>query len=397
MKTRPSAGSRGNSHSDCPWFAAGIVPELSLVLGASNAWGRIRPGLRGPGYVVHQQQLADWLGDCLPGGIAADLPLELTSLQGDAGFRRYYRVTSRPSLIATYAPPATENTLAFVTKGLALARSGTHVPRIHAVDYRRGFVAQEDLGDALMLAGLGPENHDLRYAAALAALVRIQTTVCDPAVFPVYSAALLRDEMALFPQWFIQTLLGIELTPQERALLADLFDLLTESAGAQPKVVVHRDYHSRNLLLLDDGDVGIVDFQDAVAGPLSYDLVSLLRDCYHRLPEADLVRYRDQYLAAAQRAGLLQVETHQFVRWFDFMGLQRHIKVLGIFCRLWLRDGKVGYLKDLPLVIRYVLEVAARYSETRPFAAWFEARLLPSVADQPWYSPWERAGETCAP
>ncbi|MGD9982767.1 MAG: aminoglycoside phosphotransferase family protein [Porticoccaceae bacterium] len=347
--------------------------------------------------VAHHQQLAGWLGDCLPGGVAANLPLELAPLRGDAGFRQYYRAVSRPSLIATYAPPETENTLAFVTKGLALARSGAHVPRVYAVDYRRGFVAQEDLGEALMLAGLAAANRDLRYGAALDALARIQTTACDPAVFPAYSAALLRDEMALFPRWLIQALLEIELTPEEQALLADLFDLLTESASAQPRVVVHRDYHSRNLLLLDDGDVGIVDFQDAVVGPVSYDLVSLLRDCYHRLPEVDLVRYRDRYLAAAQRAGLLRVETDQFARWFDFMGLQRHIKVLGIFCRLWLRDGKSAYLKDLPLVIRYVLEVAARHSETRPFAAWFEARLVPSLAAQPWYSPWDRAGETCAP
>jgi aminoglycoside/choline kinase family phosphotransferase len=348
-------------------------------------------------HVAHHQQLADWLGDCLPGGVTADLPLTLSPLRGDAGFRQYYRVASRPSLIAAYAPPTTENTLAFVTKGLALERSGTHVPRVHAVDYRRGFVAQEDLGDALMLSGLAADNRDLRYGVALAALARIQATECDPAVFPAYSAALLRDEMALFPQWFIQALLGIAPTPDEQTLIAGLFDLLTTSADAQPRVVVHRDYHSRNLLLLDDGDVGVVDFQDAVVGPLSYDLVSLLRDCYYRLPETDLVRYRDQYLTVARQCGLLQVETQQFARWFDFMGLQRHIKVLGIFCRLWLRDGKAGYLKDLPLVIRYVLEVAARYPETRSFATWFEARLLPSLASQPWYSPWEQAGEICAP
>ena len=347
--------------------------------------------------MAHREQLAGWLGDCLPDGTAADLPLALAPLRGDAGFRQYYRVASRPSLIAAYAPPATENTLAFVTKGLALARSGTHVPCVHAVDYHLGFVAQEDLGDALMLSGLATDNRDRRYGAALAALARIQTTVCDPEVFPAYSATLLQEEMALFSRWFVHALLGIALTPQEQTLLANLFDLLTESAGVQPRVVVHRDYHSRNLLLLDDGDMGVVDFQDAVIGPLSYDLVSLLRDCYYRLPETDLVRYRDQYLTAARQSGLLQVETQQFVRWFDLMGLQRHIKVLGIFCRLWLRDGKAGYLKDLPLVIRYVLEVAARYPETRAFATWFEARLLPSLASQPWYSPWEQAGETCVP
>jgi aminoglycoside/choline kinase family phosphotransferase len=347
--------------------------------------------------VVQQEQLADWLGDCLPGGVVAELPLVLAPLRGDAGFRRYFRVASQPSLIATYAPPATENTLAFVTKGLALAGSGIRVPRIHAVDYRRGFVAQEDLGDALMLAGLAAGNRDSRYGAALSALLRLQTTVGDPEVFPAYSAALLEDEMALFAQWFVGALLGLTPNSDEQKLLDGLFELLIASAVAQPQVVVHRDYHSRNLLLLDDGDVGVVDFQDAVIGPLTYDLVSLLRDCYHRLPVGDLARYRDRYLEAIQQSGWPRIETDEFARWFDLMGLQRHIKVLGIFCRLWLRDRKPGYLSDLPLVIRYVLEVADRYAETQPFAAWFRARLLPLLIAQPWYSPWEQAGELCAP
>ena len=346
--------------------------------------------------MAHHEQLADWLGGCLPGGVAADLPLVMVPLRGDAGFRQYFRVASRPPLIATYAPPATENTLAFVSKGLALARSGAHVPRVHAVDYQRGFMVQEDLGDALMLTGLAAGNRAHRYGAALAALLRLQDTACDPEVFPGYSAVLLREELALFPRWFVQALLGLPLGPDEQALLEGLFDLLIESALVQPQVVVHRDYHSRNLLLLADGDVGVVDFQDAVIGPLTYDLVSLLRDCYHRLPAVDLARYRDRYLAAVQASGQLQIDKAAFVRWFDFMGLQRHIKVLGIFCRLWLRDGKSGYLRDLPLVIRYVLEVADAYSETCSFAAWFKTRLLPLLVGQPWYSPWERAGEACA-
>lgn len=346
--------------------------------------------------MVQRDQLADWLGVCLPGGVVADLPLALAPLRGDAGFRRYFRVVSQPSLIATYAPPATENTLAFVTKGLALARSGIRVPRVHAVDYQRGFVAQEDLGDSLMLSGIAAGNRDRRYGAALAALLRLQTTAPDTEVFPTYSAALLRDEMALFPQWFAGALLGLAPNAEEQRLLDGLFDLLIESAVAQPQVVVHRDYHSRNLLLLDDGDVGIVDYQDAVVGPLTYDLVSLLRDCYHRLPVDDLARYRDGYLAAVKASAWPQIESAEFARWFDFMGLQRHIKVLGIFCRLWLRDQKPGYLNDLPLVIRYVLEVADRYRETQAFADWFRAHLLPALIDQPWYSPWEQAGGSCA-
>lgn len=188
--------------------------------------------------------------------------------------------------------------------------------------------------------------------------------------------------------------MGISPDAEAQGLLAALFALLIDSAAQQPQVMVHRDYHSRNLLFDGGGDLGVLDFQDAVCGPVTYDLVSLLRDCYYRLDEAALDRYLTGYCDAV---GVPPSERRQWRTWFDLMGLQRHIKVLGIFSRLWLRDGKARYLDDLPLVIRYVLEVAGAHRETREFADWFAARVLPALATCPWYRDWRTAGDRCAP
>jgi aminoglycoside/choline kinase family phosphotransferase len=195
--------------------------------------------------------------------------------------------------------------------------------------------------------------------------------------------------MALFSQWFVGELMGIELDQGEKNLLNSLFDELTRSALAQPQVVVHRDYHSRNLMLLEDKTLGVIDFQDAVYGPITYDLVSLLRDCYVRWP-ADSMRSR---ALAYKVLTCNHISDQQFLTWFDLMGLQRHIKVMGIFSRLALRDGKQGYLHDLPLVIRYSLEVAKDYPQSRAFYDWFLQRVEPQLSNQPWYRDWHTAGD----
>lgn len=338
-------------------------------------------------------QLADWVVRHLPAACRVRQPLELLPLPGDAGFRRYFRVATEPTVMATYAPPSREDLPAFVTKARALARSGVRVPRVYAVDYERGFLLQEDLGTVLMAAALGTEAADACYRQALDMLRGIQRTEPDPAIFPAYDAALLQGELALFPHWFVGQLLGVTLGGDELQLLAEIDACLVANADEQPRVVVHRDYHCRNLLR-GEPDLGVVDFQDAVIGPVTYDLVSLLRDCYHRLGEGELEHYFDRYLDAM---AVPPAARPQWRRWFDLMGLQRHLKVLGIFARLWLRDGKPGYLDDLPLVIRYVLEVAGHYAETQHFSAWFAARLLPELVRQPWYRDWKTAGEPCAP
>ena len=342
--------------------------------------------------------LENWLGEFLPGELPAS-GLQLTAVTGDAGFRAYFRTNTQPSFIAALAPPEHEDNQAFVNIAIAMASGGVHVPKIFAVDYARGFLLQEDLGDTLYLDVLNSETQSQLYDQAEATLRQIQKLPADSGLFPAYDATLLRRELELFPEWFVGGLLGVELDAQARRLLDELFAVLHNSAVEQPQVVVHRDYHSRNLLELDDGDVGVIDFQDAVYGPLTYDLVSLLRDCYIRWPQAVVEQrvegFRGKLLA--QAAGGEQTVTvpdrETFLRWFDLMGLQRHVKVLGIFARLSLRDGKASYLNDLPLVMRYVLEVAQKYPETQSFYRWFVDCLEPQIVEQSWYQPWQSAGE----
>lgn len=342
-------------------------------------------------------ELGVWAREHLPPGVdsAAGGPA-IAPLTGDAGFRHYYRLDTTPSLIAVFAPPQRENNPAFVTKGAALAAAGVHVPRVHAVDYQRGFMLLEDLGDQLFLPLLDSGSVGHLYSRAEQSLALIQVASADAQIFPPYSEHLLMEEMNLFEEWFATGLLAVELDSSERRMLEQTFAALAASALAQPRVVVHRDYHSRNLLQLPDGGVGVIDFQDAVVGPFSYDLVSLLKDCYIRWP-VDLVRaravtfLRDAWCRHGKGG---KVDDRQLLAWFDLMGLQRHIKVLGIFARLWLRDGKPRYLHDLPLVLRYTLEVTQHYTEFSPFHRWFEQRLMPVIVAQPWYRPWQQAGDT---
>ena len=213
-------------------------------------------------------------------------------------------------------------------------------------------------------------------------------------LLPDYSRQPLLDEMNLFPEWFLTQLLGVDLQPSDHDLLNETMAILVDSALEQPQVLVHRDFHSRNLMLLADEEIGVIDFQDAVTGPLAYDLVSLLRDCYVRWPVDYISQRALNYYRSAEAAGIApQASKAQILRWFDLMGLQRHIKVLGIFSRLCLRDGKHNYLNDLPLVIRYTLEQLAPYPELGRFKDWFELRVLPQLPQQDWYHPWETAGD----
>lgn len=341
--------------------------------------------------MVPTVKLAQWAQDLLPAGVKTRAEFELFSISGDAGFRQYFRTNTEPTLIAVSAPPEHEDNPAFVSKSLAMSARGIHVPEVFAVNYEHGFMLLEDLGDGLLLPQLSRQTVAHLYRLAEDTLLQLQQMPQDRAVFPNYSRQLLDMEMSLFPRWFVSDLLKLSLGEPEQAMLRSTFDLLLDSAAEQPEVVVHRDFHSRNLLLLDDDELGVVDFQDAVVGPVTYDLVSLLRDCYIRWP-VEMVRERALDFAA--RAGVLDsVGSEKFVRWFDLMGLQRHIKVLGIFARLWLRDGKPGYLNDLPLVIRYTLEQAQPYPELAPFVEWFQRRIEPRLVEQAWYHPWQTAGE----
>lgn len=311
--------------------------------------------------------------------------LTLTPLSGDAGFRRYFRVNTREPLLAVYAPPATENSRAFIRISEFLRAQNVRSPLVIANDFARGYLLVEDLGVDLLLPHLNQSDVDTCYSHAMMILLRMQQSALDHSVFPVYDREKLRAEMQLFPVWFVEKKLGLTLGVSDHELIDSTFRILEDSACEQPQVVVHRDFHSRNLLFAEDGNYGVIDFQDAVIGPLTYDLVSLLKDCYIEWPDVKVESWMTAYANMAIEVGILApVSLETFRRWFVLMGLQRHIKVLGIFCRLSLRDSKHGYLNDLPLVLRYVRKALAQVPELNEFRNWFEQSLMPVISQQSW-------------
>jgi aminoglycoside/choline kinase family phosphotransferase len=310
---------------------------------------------------------------------------EIAPASADASFRRYFRVTrGADSYIVMDAPPDKEDSAPFVKVARMLAGLDLNVPIILARDMARGFLMLSDLGSRQYLDELPARGAaDRLYADALAALRTMQTA--DAAIsrdLPKYDRALLMREMELLPEWFLQRHLGMSISAQERSLLDASFDSLVQAAAAQPAAFVHRDYHSRNLLVTERDNPGILDFQDAVWGPVTYDLASLLKDCYIAWPPAQVrawvLEYREKLL---EDGFALNANPAEFLRWFDLIGLQRHIKVLGIFARLYYRDGKPQYLKDLPRVLNYARDTAANYPETAAFGDFLAKRIDPLFAD----------------
>ncbi|MBM4218347.1 MAG: aminoglycoside phosphotransferase [Gammaproteobacteria bacterium] len=312
-------------------------------------------------------------------------PVErIAPASADASFRRYFRVhRGGATQVAMDAPPERESLEAWLRVARILAATGVHVPAVLAVNAEQGFVLMDDLGRQHYLEALGQgADPEPLYAAAVDALVRLQSG--DATALPAYDRELLMREMELFPEWFLARHLSLAPGAGERAMIAAAFEWLAGEALAQPAVLVHRDYHSRNLLVRPEGNPGIVDFQDAVRGPVSYDLVSLLKDCYVVWPRAQLTAWLDRYRAAATEAGIpVGADREQFVAWFDRMGLQRHVKVLGIFARLWHRDGKPGYLADLPRVLDYALAVTGMVPELSEFDAYLRRIVVPAFAAVP--------------
>jgi N-acetylmuramate 1-kinase len=302
----------------------------------------------------------------------------------DASFRRYFRVhRGGATQIAMDAPPERESLDSWLRVARILAATGVSVPPVLAVDAEQGFVLMGDLGRQHYLEALGQgADPEPLYADAVDALVRMQACgASEAAELPNYDRDLLMREMELFPEWFLGRHLSLSPGTGDRATIASAFDWLCDQALAQPVVLVHRDYHSRNLLVRPDANPGIVDFQDAVQGPISYDLVSLLKDCYVVWPRARLLAWLDRYRAGAAAAGLdVGADREQFLGWFDRMGLQRHLKVLGIFARLWHRDGKPGYLGDLPRVLDYALAVTGAQPELSDFDAFLRKHVVPAFS-----------------
>ncbi len=295
----------------------------------------------------------------------------LTIASADASFRRYFRVhlagaVDNSTLIAMDAPPPQEDCTPFVKVAQLLLSAGLNVPKIVAQDIEQGFLLLSDLGDATYLSVLNQDNAQKLYTEATNALIKMQLATRN-GVLPNYDAALLRREMQLFPDWYISKHLGITLNAEQQAVLQNTFSVLIENILAQAQVTVHRDYHSRNLMLTQAQNPGVLDFQDAVHGAITYDLVSLLKDAYIEWDEEQVIDWAVRYWQPAKKAGLpVPDDFSAFYRDFEWMGAQRHIKVLGIFARLYHRDGKDGYLKDMPLVMHYLRKACERYVELRP-------------------------------
>jgi aminoglycoside/choline kinase family phosphotransferase len=288
----------------------------------------------------------------------------------DASFRRYFRITldGGETRIVMDAPPEHEDCRPFVRVARLFAAAGVHVPQVLAEDLANGYLLLSDLGDTTYLQALDETRAAALYADATAALVRIQLASREGEL-PPYDRELLLRELRLFPDWYVARHLGVTLTDAQRAVLDQAFERILANNLAQPKVYVHRDYHSRNLMV-STPNPGILDFQDAVYGPITYDLVSLFKDAYVRWDEALVLDWTIRYWEQARRAGLpVDTDFHAFYRDFEWMGVQRHIKVLGIFARLFHRDGKSGYLNDMPLVMGYLRKACERYDALHPLLA----------------------------
>ena len=346
----------------------------SIIMARRTHAGRIPPNSGMLDTDARRALIHDWLSRELH---LPQVRIEVAS--SDASFRRYFRAWSGASTyIVMDAPPEKEDVRPYLKVSRLLEELGAHVPHVHEADSARGLLLLEDLGTQPYLQQLerGGDSERL-YADALAALANIQlhgSAAC--AQLPPYGRSELAREMALMPEWFLARHLSLTLSAAESELLAAAFEFLIAAALSQPRVFVHRDYHARNLMVVGERNPGIIDFQDALCGPVGYDLVSLLKDCYIAWPRPRVVSwvqaFRARLLAAGGPAGGSDAE---FLRWFDLIGVQRHIKVLGIFCRLWYRDGKCGYLPDLPRTLDYVRETSASYAELGALARFLDERV----------------------
>lgn len=300
---------------------------------------------------------------------------QLVPIPGDASFRCYFRVVhAAGSYIVMDAPPEKERCESFMAIANALGALKLRVPKIYASDLQQGFLLLTDLGDALYLKMLDAANAEMLYSHALGALRVLQS--CQMTV-PLFTADFMYQELQLFKEWFLERHLSLQLTTETENLLKNVFQFLVVSAASQPKVFMHRDYHSANLMVLPASEVGILDFQDAFIGPVTYDLVSLLRDCYIDWPDALVTKLVLQY--RERISDVIQVSDEQFIRWFDLMGMQRHLKALLTFSRKYHRDGNPHYLQHIPRTLNYVVTVSQRYPECQAFHAFLEAIVMPTL------------------
>ena len=306
-----------------------------------------------------QSQLQQWLES-----LAENTYTDLQPASADASFRQYFRVSNtqdNKTYIVMDAPPEKENSHLFVLVTELIRSVGVNAPDIITLDLQQGFLLLDDLGSKPYLDYLNIDTADNLYIDAINALIKMQTI---DAMLPAYDEKLLQTEMDLFETWYLNRHLDTQLNAEQKISLNSIFKLLIHSAEEQPQVFVHRDYHSRNLMITDNNNPGVIDYQDAVIGPITYDLVSLFKDCYIEWPAEKIEHWLDIYLA--QITTTHSIEKESLKRWFDLMGVQRHLKVLGIFARLNYRDGKSQYLNDLPLTLKYIVDTCDMYKELQP-------------------------------
>lgn len=334
------------------------------------------------------QALQNWfqslLAELSPGTDAGEFKFSL--VQGDASFRRYFRVKrDKLSYILVDAPPTKEDSRKFISIARLFGEQGVQVPVVYKVDFDQGFLCLSDFGDTLLWSklnhiqtvGLADLDATSFYDKAFEQLLLIQHVPVQE--LPLFSASLLQQEMELFRNWFCEGILNLKLNDKDNEILSQAFEFLNQSALAQEQLCVHRDYHSRNLLYLEDSSIGVIDFQDAVCGPFSYDLVSLLKDCYIAWPISEVQSWALKYRELAMQEKLVDIEESVFLKSFDLMGAQRHLKAIGIFSRLCLRDHKITYLADIPRTLSYLHQVSAEYAELKSLHAWLEVNVMPDV------------------
>ena len=325
---------------------------------------------------TRQQEAASWLNNTL------GLPVtKIEPLAGDASFRRYFRVYLPDGcLVLMDAPPAKENCKPYLAIGAELLKHRIHTPTIIAENLEQGFLLLEDFGDQLFLTALKKEDNTKKlYHKALQTLVKLQQikTVTHHQL-PVFDTAMMLREMQLFSDWFIEGKLEYKLQEKEKKLLLNSFKLIADKIESFQYTCVHRDYHSRNLMLLESGELGVLDFQDAVLGPITYDAISLLKDCYIDLSRDKVLDLLGYYHHLLGEVKLIDNQSfYDFTNEFDWVGIQRHLKVVGIFSRLDLRDHKTGYLKDIPLAMRYLMEALNEFSELKELSTWIKTTIYP--------------------
>lgn len=331
------------------------------------------------------KQIKHWLDTAL-----SIQDYDIAPASSDASFRRYFRITRRSgqfdhyqaaNLIVMDAPPEKENIEPFIRIAKLFGSAGLNVPGVLAENREQGFLLLSDLGSTQYLSILNDSNVESLYADAVSALFTLQSKIgVEDAGFPAYDRALLARELEIFREWYLQKHLGLRLSSEQNSIIDDAFEVLIVSALEQPVVCVHRDFHSRNLMQTHDNNPGILDFQDAVVGPITYDLVSLLKDCYVKWPAGQVQNWALSHKQRLMTAGILEnIGDSDFLRWFDLMGAQRHLKATGIFARLEHRDGKSNYLDDIPRTMSYVMDVSNRYSELHALNR-FMISMLPSLA-----------------